>query len=155
MMTENHVLYRFYDAAGLLLYVGITCNPPQRFREHRDSKDWWTEVERVTLQHYRNRENLARAERRAIRDEHPLHNIIHNDGAVEPITGLLDSSEIGKLAAVESGVNKAFWDFINNNRDISTLHAIEYGTETAMTTWLEKHADAIIDAIAQQGGDRG
>lgn len=149
-MSESHVLYRFYDAAGQLLYVGITCNPPQRFREHRDSKDWWTEIGQITLCHYRNRTELTKAETRAIQDEHPLHNIVHNVGAMEPITGLLDSSERGKLAAVESGVDKAFWDFINNNRDVSTLHAIEDGIDTAMTRWLDKHAQSIIDAIVRQ-----
>lgn len=29
--TWRHVLYRFYDAAGQLLYVGITGNIDQRF----------------------------------------------------------------------------------------------------------------------------
>lgn len=75
-MAETHVLYRFYGATGQLLYVGITMNPPQRFRAHRGSKDWWGDVVGITLEHYDTREDLANAERRAIQVERPLHNVV-------------------------------------------------------------------------------
>lgn len=71
-----HVLYRFYSATGQLLYVGITMNPAQRFKSHRKSKDWWSEIVGITLEHYANREELADAERRAIQVERPLHNVV-------------------------------------------------------------------------------
>ena len=76
----NHVLYRFFNSTGQLLYIGITMNPPQRFKEHRDSKDWWTEVAGITVENYPNRTALAEAERRAIKVERPRHNIAHNIG---------------------------------------------------------------------------
>lgn len=72
-----HVLYRFYSATGQLLYVGITMNPPQRFKAHRDSKDWWPEVAGISIEHYASRTDLANAERRAIQVERPLHNVVH------------------------------------------------------------------------------
>ncbi|ABD58284.1 G-I-Y Y-I-G endonuclease [Mycobacterium phage Martik] len=71
-----HVLYRFYSATGQLLYVGITMNPPQRFKAHRDSKDWWSEVAGISIENYNTREELENAERRAIQVEHPLHNVV-------------------------------------------------------------------------------
>jgi predicted GIY-YIG superfamily endonuclease len=77
MDDRTHVLYRFYSATGQLLYVGITMNPPQRFKAHRDSKDWWSEVSGITVENYSSREDLANAERRAIQVEHPLRNIVH------------------------------------------------------------------------------
>lgn len=71
-----HVLYRFYSATGQLLYVGITMNPSQRFKSHRDTKDWWGDVAGISIENYDTREDLENAERRAIQVEHPLHNII-------------------------------------------------------------------------------
>lgn len=76
-MSEVHVLYRFYSATGQLLYVGITVNPPARWKKHRESKEWWCEVVGITLETYPNRGALQDAERRAIRVERPLHNIVH------------------------------------------------------------------------------
>lgn len=73
----SHVLYRFYSATGQLLYVGITANPPTRFKAHRHTKDWWSEVVGITLENYATREDLANAERRAIQVERPLHNVVH------------------------------------------------------------------------------
>lgn len=71
-----HVLYRFYSATGQLLYVGITMNPAQRFQSHRGTKDWWSDVVGITLEHYENRADLAESEKRAIQVEHPLHNVV-------------------------------------------------------------------------------
>lgn len=76
-MSQVHVLYRFYSATGQLLYVGITMNPPARWKKHRESKDWWGEVVGITLETYSTRDELEAAERRAIRVERPLHNIVH------------------------------------------------------------------------------
>lgn len=80
-----HVLYRFYSGTGQLLYVGITMNPPARFKQHRATKDWWREVSGITIEQYGSREELAAVERRAIQVEHPLHNIVHSKPATEPI----------------------------------------------------------------------
>lgn len=77
MSNKTHVLYRFYSATGQLLYVGITMNPPQRFKSHRDSKEWWPTVSGITVENYSSRDELAQAERRAIQVEHPLHNVVH------------------------------------------------------------------------------
>lgn len=77
-MTGVHVLYRFYNATGQLLYVGITMDPPTRFRGHAEAKEWWAQVSGITVENYQSRNELAAAERRAIQVERPLHNIIHN-----------------------------------------------------------------------------
>lgn len=77
-VTDTHVLYRFYSATGQLLYVGITMNPPNRFKSHRDSKEWWGLVSGITVENYRSRKELMQAERRAIKVERPKYNIVHN-----------------------------------------------------------------------------
>lgn len=73
----THALYRFYDAAGDLLYVGITLNPDERWKKHR-KKPWWHTVASIRLETYLDRESVLAAEREAIITEHPVHNVVHN-----------------------------------------------------------------------------
>ncbi len=82
-MTDNspHALYRFYDASGVLLYVGITADPGVRFKKHRGDKAWWTEVANIRIAKHPTRTAVLAAERRAIREERPLWNIAHHDAA--------------------------------------------------------------------------
>lgn len=79
-MRPSHTLYRFFASDGALLYVGKTKNPGRRLGEHRKDKPWWTSVARVDMEHFPTPAALDDAERRAIKDERPLHNVTHNNG---------------------------------------------------------------------------
>lgn len=71
-----HILYRFYGPTDQLLYVGITCNPPSRWKKHRARKEgWWSQIERIDLEHHPSRAELRDAELRAIEMERPIYNI--------------------------------------------------------------------------------
>lgn len=76
-----NVLYRFFSRTGQLLYVGITMNPPERFKAHSQTKVWWAQVAGITCESYDNRADLLAAERRAIQIERPEHNVVHNGKA--------------------------------------------------------------------------
>ncbi len=85
MSQQPHVLYRFYDANDALLYVGITCNPTRRMEKHRGEKPWWTQVARISLEQYGDRQSVLAAERAAIGAERPLHNIrMNGSGSTQP-----------------------------------------------------------------------
>jgi hypothetical protein len=62
----------------VLLYVGISMTPWERFRQHRQGKPWWDDIVSVTMEHYPSREEVLTAERSAIVEDHPRHNIQHN-----------------------------------------------------------------------------
>jgi predicted GIY-YIG superfamily endonuclease len=79
-------LYRLYDEADNLLYIGIAGNPGRRFEQHRGEKPWWGEVARTTLTHYATRQEALYAELSAINTEHPRHNIIGNKRSAERST---------------------------------------------------------------------
>jgi hypothetical protein len=66
-------VYRIYDYAGVLLYVGTSVHALLRITEHQ-SRTWFRKVANVTFEHYSNDEQARRVERTAIRNEHPLHN---------------------------------------------------------------------------------
>lgn len=74
--TRPHSLYRFFDSAGNLLYVGITWNVTARVKQHRTTQPWWSLVRNMTVEAYPNEQAALKAEMRAIRTEHPLHNVV-------------------------------------------------------------------------------
>lgn len=74
-------LYRFFDSAGQLLYVGISLSAAARASQHRAEKPWWGDVARMDVEHYDNRTDAARAELTAIKTERPLHNVVGNPAA--------------------------------------------------------------------------
>jgi predicted GIY-YIG superfamily endonuclease len=86
-MTQPTALYRHFDAADRLLYVGISLNAVSRLAQHRD-KPWFHEIVKMTAEHFATREEAEDAERQAIRDEEPIHNR-QRYGAPEPNDGAL------------------------------------------------------------------
>lgn len=82
--TWEHVLYRFYDEDGVLLYVGVTNSIENRFRWHAANQPWWPEVADCRPAFYPNRASVERAEYDAIRYERPRYN--RNAGSKQPVT---------------------------------------------------------------------
>lgn len=80
-----NVLYRFFDAEGVLLYVGATTNPALRFDNHSRAQPWWPEVATITLQHCFDWDELDTEETRAIRTENPKYNQVHSKTATRKL----------------------------------------------------------------------
>jgi hypothetical protein len=78
LATRPHALYRFFDAGGALLYVGITVDIGNRWPRHADDKPWWYEVARTTVEHHPSRPAALAAEKAAIEAEGPRYNVRHN-----------------------------------------------------------------------------
>ena len=76
--TDDHLLYRFFDTEGVLLYVGITYDLSMRFSQHSVERWWWGQWAYSTVVRYHSRAALEAAERLAIKSEKPLHNEVHN-----------------------------------------------------------------------------
>ena len=71
---EPTAVYRFYDGADVLLYVGISRNPAARWAQHAAEKTWWPRVAKKTVVMYGSRREAEIAEGKAIRSESPRHN---------------------------------------------------------------------------------
>lgn len=72
---ERTELYRHFDAADRLLYVGISLSTVARLSQHMLGSPWAGEIARITVERFATREEAALAELRAIVEERPLHNI--------------------------------------------------------------------------------
>ncbi|MGV0993427.1 MAG: hypothetical protein ACOYB7_14365 [Mycobacterium sp.] len=73
-MTEETTLYRAFDKAGQLLYVGISHNPFLRLGRHADHSAWSADATTITLERFNSRAEATDAELAAIRDEDPVFN---------------------------------------------------------------------------------
>ena len=75
---EEYTLYRTYAKHGALLYIGQSNSWPRRMKEHSRHSDWFESVARVEIESYVTKDQLDEAERAAITEEKPIHNIVHN-----------------------------------------------------------------------------
>jgi predicted GIY-YIG superfamily endonuclease len=72
--VERTALYRLYDDAGQLLYIGITRNPKWRWHKHASHSPWWPQVQRREIVWHDSRPQARAAEIEAIGTERPAHN---------------------------------------------------------------------------------
>ena len=59
-----------------MLYVGISLRALNRLGQHRNHSAWFSSIARVEMEHYPSRPEVCEAERIAIADENPKHNIV-------------------------------------------------------------------------------
>jgi len=71
-------LYRHYHPSGDLLYVGISLEPLRRQDRHTKAAGWRNMICRIVIEPFATREEALAAEARAIRDEFPKFNVVHN-----------------------------------------------------------------------------
>lgn len=92
-------LYRFFDADGALLYVGITADLGKRWAKHQSEKPWWPHVTKKTVRWYGERPSALAAEAEAIKDELPRYNVAGSPLAPGPRE--LDAGELNSGQAKE------------------------------------------------------
>lgn len=72
--VRNHFAYRYYDNRGLLLYVGCTLRPEQRWREHKnDRREMASRVASCRMQGPFNYDTARALEAEALRTESPVY----------------------------------------------------------------------------------
>lgn len=81
----NAGVYRVYDTAGRLLYVGSSVDVPSRLATHERETAWWIYQARIEVTDYTDKAAALAAEAEAIATEHPRWNMAgrspaHPDG---------------------------------------------------------------------------
>lgn len=72
-------VYRCWDAAGRLLYIGSTMNLARRCIAHKSASAWWTAVRYLTSTPYPSERQARFVERHAIFAEQPPHNVMNKN----------------------------------------------------------------------------
>lgn len=70
-------LYRYFDADGVLLYIGISMHPFGRWKQHKASEKETDRVATIKIEWFSNRTLAEVAERDAIRAEGPAWNVMY------------------------------------------------------------------------------
>lgn len=94
---ESTALYRHFDAAGNLLYVGISLNAVARLYQHSIGAKWFRDIARIEVEWHPSRSAAAAAEIAAIRSERPLHNTAHAIGMPPALVALLETNGWGHM----------------------------------------------------------
>jgi hypothetical protein len=69
--VSRTALYRHFDAAGALLYVGISMNTIQRTAQHKHGAKWFQRIARIDIEWHPTRSAALTAEAIAIAKENP------------------------------------------------------------------------------------
>lgn len=69
------ILYRYFDAEGHLLYVGITDCLSIRNKQHSATAHWHKLVDEIKVKQFPDRPSALIAEGEAIRNENPIYNV--------------------------------------------------------------------------------
>lgn len=96
MTARSYFVYRIYDADDALLYVGVTENVDRRLNEHRLYASFSAEIARATYEEILDRMEAYAAERAAIFNEQPRHNIRGKDALSIP------TSRVGNVPPMPS-----------------------------------------------------
>lgn len=75
----SHYVYKHFDKAGKLLYVGLTNDLIERHKQHRANSPWWQAIRRFSSSEYENRIDAENSEIEQIHNGQPEFNTCHKD----------------------------------------------------------------------------
>ena len=102
-------LYRYYDDAGTMIYVGITSRGTVRNAEHAARMEWWPYVASQEVEHYSSRREASEREKGLIREFRPPFNKQHNvdcDAIREAYIAIAGARESGQHPNFAQAVQK-------------------------------------------------
>lgn len=143
--VRETAIYRFFDDAGRLLYIGITYDIAARFRQHAASKLWWPMVNlsRTTVEWLADRETAEREELSAIGLERPRFNLVVPDETGNRI--VLPSTEIDEAGVPVGRTSEELEDLIRklaNGQRSAEFHTPSWGFRSPSEVW-ERFGEAV------------
>lgn len=105
---RTHFVYRCYDAAGTLLYVGCSVDLATRRLAHSAQSWWYPQVASYRLIVFPNRRHALRIEAQTIHAERPLWNVRHQDFAAWPKEQIERGRELAVIADAPDAVQRRF-----------------------------------------------
>jgi hypothetical protein len=114
-LNRRTALYRHFNDADELLYVGVSFSPGSRTKDHRGEAEWMGEAVRFTGVWYPTRTEALAAETEAIKREGPLFNRDHSRnrpsgprrksrGAAQMLSFRVDKEDYDAIKVAADGV---------------------------------------------------
>ncbi len=73
-VVRTGIVYKYYDANKIYIYIGKTIRGAARFNEHHDTKDWLNEAVGIDLEHFDNECDTLKREAELIYQFKPKYN---------------------------------------------------------------------------------
>lgn len=141
-------LYRFYDNADRLLYVGITHDIEQRWTSHARNQPWWLDVSRKTVDWHPNRSVAERLEDEALRRDKPLYDRSgkrwESDGVVDARLALETDRALAAIGAALDNGTFPDWKVMPPIGELSKCYKIPLVAVTKALGQLEHQANRIV-----------
>lgn len=83
----THFVYKMYDDAGCLLYVGVSAKPSDRWERHKD-KPWFKAVSNIQTVRTESEQESRQMEGFIIRQEHPKFNVAGQPSYIQFISAV-------------------------------------------------------------------
>lgn len=103
----DYALYRYFDSADRLLYVGISGELAARDKAHIAHSRWMRLAARSAIERHPTLEAVGAAEEQVIKAEHPLFNVQFNDTPEARARLRAYLEEIGRLDLLSKPAEKA------------------------------------------------
>jgi predicted GIY-YIG superfamily endonuclease len=131
-LTDMHALYRMFDPAGRLLYVGVTGDLARRLGSHVE-KRWFPLVTTISLEWFPTRAAAALAEHRAIQAERPRLNVAGKNGRpYQPPGSQRLPQTVAAAAAAREAAEKSARDAAARRaaeREVAEMRVAELGAD--------------------------
>lgn len=135
--TEETSVYRYYDAIGVLIYVGITGRGAARNWEHSRNAEWWSFVARQEVEHHATLRAALDREKRLIQEFRPPFNVLHNHDAAS-----LKSAYVALQAGLTGDPAKDIHSVVRDMNRRLPLHQVSRDSKLLRTSPLHAHVVA-------------
>lgn len=103
------VVYRYFNGAGLVLYVGVSQDFSKRWATHSKQQVWWDQVARCTVDFYASWPEATEVEDIAIATERPVYNLAGSPVAVLHVAELTRLLEGGQVPRDNASLTEMLW----------------------------------------------
>jgi hypothetical protein len=124
---ERTILYRFYDGAGELLYVGISSEPHRRWSAHERHSEWWDRVAVVHTEWRDTRAAAETAETEAIKRELPVFNRVHGQQQYRYKGGRFPASRLHEITRAHFGGTEFSFADLSEQLGVPSGTVVSYG----------------------------
>lgn len=161
--TRPGYLYRHFDAAGSLLYVGKSVKHLERLAQHKDTAHWYDRIRTVTVERFPTEAEALAAEDKAIKEEKPECNIAPGNSPYRPslpkhdevLDRIDQQTAVGqRVAAVYRELISAWgknWKTVREREELLKRAELTVMAERLRSEWLnsKKPSAELLDQIVR------
>ena len=152
-MRDQTELYRYYDKNDTLLYVGISKSAITRQSQHQMNSHWYSQHTTIKTERFPTRKEALREEKKAIKEEKPKYNIMHNDNIKRKTNNTVGKFKIFRLYDFD---DKLKYMFVSTKKSVKfsgpklTGLGCAYAKEECFDDMDTLHSERIKALIAEK-----